>query len=325
MEGIMQKRNKITIILITSILLLCISYFAIGNYFYNFALNANAEKDFLADNPNLKPSNAINREREAKEREKDIQFIETVKNTQHTIISSDELKLQLEGTIYEQENATKWVVIVHGYTSKSSDMRRWIRHFYEQGYNVLAPDLRGHGESEGDYIGMGWHDRLDLLRWLSYLNDVHNNPDTVLFGISMGAATVLMASGEEMPNNVKAIIADCGYSTVYDVFKYQLKDLFGLPPFPVMNAANTVTKWRANYDLHEASAVKQVKFNTVPILYIHGDADTFVPYEMLDELYDATTSEKEKLIIEQAGHGEAVRVNPDLYWSTIWSFLAKKM
>ncbi len=319
----MQKHKKITIILISSFLLLCISYFAIGNYFYNFALNANAEKDFLADNPNLKPSDAIDRFREAEEREKDLQFIETVDNTQHTIVSSDELKLHLVGNIYEQENATKWVVIVHGYTSKSADMRRWIRHFYEQGYNVLAPDLRGHGESDGEYIGMGWHDRLDLLQWLSYLNEVYDNPDTVLFGISMGAATVLMASGEEMPANVQAIIADCGYSTVYDVFKYQLKDLFGLPPFPVMNAANTVTKWRASYNLYEASAVKQVKNNTVPILYIHGDADTFVPYEMLDELYEATTSEKEKLIIEKAGHGEAVRVNPDLYWSTIWSFLAK--
>lgn len=133
----------------------------------------------------------------------------------------------------------------------------------------------------------------------------------------------MMTSGEELPSNVKVIIEDCGYSTVIDEFTYQLNDLFHLPKFPVMHAANTVTKLRAGYDLEEASAVKQVAKSKTPMLFIHGDADTFVPYEMLDEVYNAAKVEKEKLIVPGAGHGEAEKVDSNKYWNTIWEFVGR--
>lgn len=317
-------KKKIIIISSIVIALLIISYGAVGNYFYNYALNAKDEKEFLEGNPHLEESVAVMANVEDAAKVADNEFNSKHPPTSLSIISGDKEKLKLYADVYENTNGGhKWAIIVHGYTSSASGMTRWIRNFHEQGYNVLAPDLRGHGKSEGDYIGMGWHDRLDLLDWIDEVIKIDSAAEIVLHGLSMGGATVMMASGEELPGNVKVIVEDCGYSSVSDVFVYQLDDLFGLPEFPVIQAANTVTKIRAGYDLYEASSVKQVAKSKVPMLFIHGDEDTFVPYEMLDEVYEAAKVEKEKLVIPGAGHGDAVKVDPDKYWHTVWDFVGK--
>lgn len=306
--------------------LLGLSYFGVGNYFYNFALSANDEKEFLDGNPHLEESEAVMAELAEAAEEADKQFKVEHPPASLSIVSDDEPTLELYGDVYiNDEPTSKWAIVTHGYTGNAASMTRYVRNFYDQGFNVLAPDLRGHGNSEGDYIGMGWHDRLDMLKWVDEIIEVDSDAEIVLFGVSMGAATVMMTSGEELPPNVKVVIEDCGYSSVSGVFIYQLKDLFGLPEFPVMQAANTMTNIRAGYDLYEASAVDQIQKSKLPTLFIHGDEDTFVPYEMLDEVYNATSTEKEKLVIEGAGHGEAEKVNPELYWNTIWGFLEKYM
>ncbi len=319
-----SMKRKIVIIPSIVIALFIISYGAVGNYFYNYALNAKNEKEFLKGNPHLEESVAVMADVEDTAKVADNEFNKKHPPTSLSMVSSDKKKYQLHGDIFENVHAGhKWAIVVHGYTSSASSMTRWVRNFYEQGYNVLAPDLRGHGKSGGDYIGMGWHDRLDLLDWIAKVVKMDSNAEIVLFGVSMGGATVMMASGEELPTNVKAIVEDCGYSSVSDVFVYQLDDLFGLPEFPVMHAANTVTKIRAGYDLYEASSVKQVAKSKVPMLFIHGEEDTFVPYEMLDEVYEAANVEKEKLVIPGAGHGDAVKVDPEKYWHTVWNFVGK--
>ena len=191
------------------------------------------------------------------------------------------------------------------------------------GYNILIPDLRSHGLSEGNYIGMGWDDRLDIIKWINTILNDDPDAEIVLHGVSMGASTVLMVSGEEIPSNVKAIIADCGYTSVWDEFSYQLDNLFSLPPFPIMNVSSLVAKIKAGYFLGDASAIKQVKNSKTPILFIHGDEDDFVPYYMMDELYDATNSEKEKLTIKNAGHAKASEIDPETYWTTVSNFINK--
>ncbi|MGY3717817.1 alpha/beta hydrolase [Sutcliffiella cohnii] len=321
-------KKKLVIILSVCDILLTVAYGLIGNYFYNFALNANDEKEFLDENPHLEDSEALMAMADVAEeaRVADNQFKLEYPPTATSIVSNDKLQLNLHADMYKNgDSNSKWAIVAHGYTSSAAGMTRWVRNFYEEGFNVLAPDLRGHGNSEGNYIGMGWHDRLDMLQWIDEIIALDPEAEIVLFGISMGGATVMMASGEELPSNVRVIIEDCGYTSVSDVFTYQLDDLFGLPPFPVMNAANTVTKLRAGYDLYEASAVDQVAKNVTPMLFIHGDADTFVPYEMLEEVYEATTVDKEKLVIPGAGHGEAEKVDPETYWNTIWQFVGKYM
>jgi fermentation-respiration switch protein FrsA (DUF1100 family) len=315
-------KMKTVIILASIALLLAIAYFAIGNYFYNYALNANDKKEFLENNPNLAPNKAVNAEAAETVKQADKDFAKNHPPLEISIISKDKLQLNLNAYLYQQGKENhKWSILAHGYTSNAKHMTRWVRNFYEQGYNVLTPDLRGHGKSEGDYIGMGWHDRLDMLSWINKVIEMDPNAEIALFGISMGGATVMMTAGEELPSNVKVIVEDCGYSSVSDVFTYQLDDLFGLPEFPVMNAANTVTKLRARYSLYEASAAKQIAKSNTPILFIHGDKDTFVPFEMLDEVYEAAKTPKEKLVINGAGHGEAEAVGSKVYWSTLWNFV----
>ena len=310
----MNKKKKI--ILTISILLVVILGVGglVGNYFYNLALNPFTSKDMIFGDDDDDTSLEV--EADVNWLIKDSNYIDTY------ITSSDNLKLHA----YEVKNENKtdkWAIVVHGYTSEGKLLSSKAKHLYNMGYNVLVPDLRSHGSSEGDYIGMGWHDRLDIIDWINYI--VKNNPksEIALHGTSMGSATVLMVSGEKLPSNVKAIVADCGYTSVYDEFSYQLKQLFNLPAFPIMNFSDVVTHIRAGYCLNDASAINQVKKSTTPILYIHGDKDDFVPYYMMDELYNATNSEKEKLTIEGGEHANSDLVNPKLYWSTVNSFLEK--
>ncbi|WP_208588878.1 alpha/beta hydrolase [Gracilibacillus suaedae] len=315
---------KVTIIIIVIVVVMLGAYFWVGNYFYNFALNAQKEKIFIKDNPHLARSEAVLPEVAEKEKLTDNTFKERVPSSSISMISKDKLRLKLHADLYEQaEQNHKWAIVVHGYGAKAAVMVRWIRGFYDKGFNVLAPDLRGHGESEGNYIGMGWHDRLDILSWVDHILAINPDAEIVLYGVSMGGATVMMASGECLPANVRVIVEDCGYTAVDDIFAYQLADLFKLPKFPFINAANTVSKLRAGFDLYEASAVNKVRASKIPMLFIHGERDSFVPFEMIDKVFEVANDDKEKLVIPKAGHGEAVQVDSELYWTTIFNFVHK--
>ena len=287
----------------------------VGNYFYDLAINPNSSKDAIF-------GDGDDEMEKLKVKEDEDWLIKASNYTDKYITSYDDLKLHAYEII--NENPTdKWAIVVHGYTSEGKLVSAKAKHLYDMGYNVLVPDLRGHGTSEGDYIGMGWHDRLDVVNLIDTTIKENPNAKIVLHGTSMGAATVLMVSGEELPSNVKAIIADCGYTSAWDEFTYQLDALFGLKPFPVMQLSNIVTKIKSGYSLKDASALEQVKNSKTPILFIHGDEDDFVPYSMMEELYDATSSEKEMITIEGAGHDDSYLVNPTLYWNTITEFLNK--
>lgn len=242
-------------------------------------------------------------------------------NGEDVYIMSDSLRLH--GKLFKN-SGTKYALVCHGYTSKAKHMAGFVNKFHSLGYNVLAVDARAHGDSEGTKIGMGWVERFDVIEWIKYIISLEPDAQIILHGVSMGASTVLMASGEELPKNVKAIIADCGYTSEWDEFK-QEADVLHIPWFPVLNASSAISKVRDGYDFKQASAVEQVKKSSIPTLFIHGSKDELVPYGMLNELYSAANCEKEILTIQGAGHALSSSVAPELYWNTVEAFLKKHL
>ena len=185
------------------------------------------------------------------------------------------------------------------------------------------PDLRSHGDSEGDYLGMGLVDRKDLLKWINLLTEKDSEAKIVLHGISMGGATVMMTSGEELPDNVVAVVEDCGYTSVWDVFSDEIESLFHVPTFPLLDTASLISELRAGYGFKEASALSQVSKAKVPIFFVHGSEDNFVHTDMVYSVYEACSTEKELYIAEGAEHGEAMYIDPDVYYEKIFAFLQK--
>ena len=313
----MNKKKILKITLSTLILLIFIALGFIGNYFYNLALNPNTSKDIVFGTPEETESTS------GQVLDEDKTWLLSESNySDEYITSSDNLKLH-SYKIQNEVPSNKWAITVHGYTSEGLNMSTYAKKYYDMGYNVLIPDLRAHGLSDGDYIGMGWDDRLDIISWIDVILNENPDAEIVLHGVSMGAATVTMTSGEELPSNIKAIIADCGYTSVWDQFSYQLDDLFSLPEFPIMHVSSLVAEIRAGYSLGEASSIEQVKKSKTPILYIHGDQDDFVPYFMMEELYNTTNSTKEMLTIKGAGHAKSSEVDPETYWTTVNNFTSK--
>ncbi|QHS23198.1 alpha/beta hydrolase [Virgibacillus sp. MSP4-1] len=234
--------------------------------------------------------------------------------------SYDDLTLKADFLKNEQSTG-KAVILAHGYRGHKEQMDDYVKFYYDQGFDILMPDARGHGESEGDYIGYGWHDRRDLLGWTDILIEKKNAEQIFWHGNSMGAATVLMASGEQLPEEVKGIVADSGYTTVKDELTHQLKYLYGLPSFPLLDLTSLFTKVRAGYTFEEASAMEQVKKNTKPLFIIHGAIDELVPTDMAHEIYEAAGGEKELWIVPDAGHTKAFTVAPKEFQQKVGSFI----
>lgn len=221
------------------------------------------------------------------------------------------------------EPSDKWIICIHGYTSSPKGMGSYGLHHHARGYNVLFPNLRGHADSEHKYISMGWKDRFDIICWINYLIDVYGDVKIVLHGASMGAATVMMTSGEDLPENVKCCIADCGYTDVYSVLKNELKATYHLPPFPLLPVSSAICKVIGGYTYKEASCINQTKKSKTPTLFIHGEEDEFVPYRMLDANYNAAACEKEKLSIPDADHANSHLFHPEIYWPEVFKFVDK--
>lgn len=318
----MKKYKKVLIGLsIVAAFGLVIGLFFGGNYLYNLALNPDTPKDFIFNADHNASAEDVNEdETSGTVSQDDTTWLLEQSNYEDLYITSKD-GLKLHNYFLRNNSSEKWIIAVHGYTSEGKLMAPYARKFYDMGYNVILPDLRGHGQSEGDYIGMGWDERFDIIDLIQYIVNDNTNTEIVLFGVSMGASTVMNVSGEELPSNVKAIIEDCGYTSAWEEFAYQLKELFGLPAFPMMHTASLMSKIRAGFWLGETSSINQVKKSNTPMLFIHGDSDTFVPSHMVDELYSAAKVEKEKLIIPGAGHAKSKDVDPELYWSTIITFI----
>ncbi len=223
------------------------------------------------------------------------------------------------------EPTHKTAVIVHGYTDDCIRMLM-IGYLYNKDlkYNILLPDLQNQGLSGGPAIQMGWKDRLDVLRWMDIANDIYGgNTQMVVHGISMGAATTMMVSGEPQQPFVKCFVEDCGYTSVWDEFSHELKSSFGLPPFPLMYTTSWLCEKKYGWDFKEASSLKQVAKCELPMLFIHGDKDTYVPTWMVYPLYEAKPEPKELWIVPGAAHAVSYQENKQEYTDKVREFVGR--
>ena len=222
--------------------------------------------------------------------------------------------------LFVRTGSNKTALVLHGWRGCSIDFL-FLGRLYERelGYNVVLPDLHAHGLSDGDMIQMGWLDRQDALHWLT----LFQTDTMVVHGVSMGGATTMMLSAEPMPKGIRDIrfVDDCGYTSVWDEFAGELKNEFGLPPFPLMYSASLLCKLRYGWSFGEASAINAVKKCPYPMLFIHGDKDTFVPTAMGRCLYDAKPSKKELWLTEGAEHAESYLKHQEDYIERVRKFL----
>ena len=326
-----MKKEKILKIIIAILLILILLGVGltevIGNYFVNYAIarsGAGGDRKISQESTIevLGEDEKIIENNKKIAKENSEKWSESIQQKQVEVKANDNITLR--GTEYlNQEETNKWAIILHGYRSNPSSVLTIGEHFSEKGYNVLIPSMRACADSEGEYVGMGWLDKEDLKCWINLIIEENKNAEIILHGSSMGAATVLMASGDELPANVKNIIADSGYTSVWDIFASEAKARFNLPEFPVLNMFQIVANRKAKYDIKEASSLEQVKKSKTPILFIHGDKDDFVPEYMCEKLYDATNCKKEKIIIHGAGHTDGIYREPEKYYNTIFDWISR--
>jgi len=329
----MKNKKKLVYRIIIAVIVVVIGVFVagdiyVGNFLCNYALSR------AGDGGNRKVSagvpGPVSETQKKIEQNQSVQYarndawLEAVPAQEAFVTSDDGLKLK--GFYWLQENGSdKWVIAIHGYRSNHREMISAGENFYRNGFNVLTPDLRACGESEGTYVGMGWLDRKDILKWIEWI--VVQNPSCkiAIMGESMGGATTMMVSGENTPDNVVAFVEDCGYSSVWDIFSNELKLRFHLTTFPVLNTADFIAKRRAGYSFKEASSVKQLKKSTKPVMFIHGDKDNFVTFPHLDRVYKAKADNKQQLVVEDAGHCKSSYLLGDEYYKAVFEFLEQYM
>lgn len=300
-------------------------YLTIGSFLYYFTLTEmGLRTPFIAKIASGKPKKVDEERVRVDNLKKDgMKWFDEIPKESLVTKSTNFNKILHANLILPEEESNVFVFVIHGYTSNPRGMGVYVKHYHEMGYNVLTPSLNGHAESESSLITMGWKDRLDVIDWINFI--VENYPDCkiVLHGESMGSATTMMATGENLPDNVKVAIADCGYTSVWDIFDNKIRNNFKMPTFPFLNSMNTVNKMCSGFDFRKASSVEQLKKSKTPTIFIHGDKDTFVPYEMLEKVYEACASEKEKVTIAGSPHARNSVVNPELYWCSVDKFISK--
>ncbi len=240
-----------------------------------------------------------------------------------TIISDDSLRLH--GYYIPADRPTmNTAIVIHGHKNSAIGMLH-IAYMYSKNmhFNVLLPELRAHGASEGDHIGMGWEDRKDIVRWVAEAPKIFGNDSLriVVHGISMGAATTMMYAGDETPDYVLCFVEDCGYTSVWDAFCYVAKTRYHLPSFPFMNIANWMSRQKYGLDFDEASALEQVKKTEKPMLFIHGKNDHYVPFEMVHQLYEAKPRNKQIWEAPNARHARAYHDYPRDYTEQVAAFV----
>lgn len=239
----------------------------------------------------------------------------------------DGLRLHAVSLSAEEVPATgsHTAVIFHDAQGVAEDVFLYAAHYLDRGMNVLVPELRGCGLSEGNYMGYGYDDRLDVLTWVHWI--LKRDPDAriLLHGLGAGADAVLMAMPEHLPGAVYACVSDSAFTSLREYLLSVMKrsDISTMPVTLRLFLLRLMTRIRAGYDIRAVSPLKAVRRAQTPTLFLHGDADLYVPVEMCTRLYNAAQCARQISVFLSAGHIKSVEVSPERYWGQIDAFIAK--
>ncbi len=241
-----------------------------------------------------------------------------------SIISHDGLTLR--GRFYEYEKGAPIELMLHGYRGTSErDISGGVFRAGAHSRSVLAPDHRGAGRSDGHVITFGVKEMLDALDWLKYINERFGEDTPVLItGVSMGASTAMLCADKPLSPNVVGIIADCGYTSAEEIIKKVIRDM-RLPVRLLYPFVKLSARLFGGFDIDKADAREALKNAKVPVFFIHGDADDFVPSYMSEENYRVCTSDKELVITKGAAHGLCYVVDPEGYLDAVGKFFLPKI
>ena len=234
--------------------------------------------------------------------------------------------LKLAGTWLEAENPKGTIILAHGYRSCKLVEFSMVLDFYRSyGLNILMPDQRAHGKSEGRVITFGVKECQDMKKWIQWVNENQKEQPIILSGLSMGASTVLFLADEELPGNVKGIIADCGFTSPWEIISWVFKNVTHLPAGPSLWVAELFARIFGGFSLRQKNTKEVLRNSKLPVLMVHGVDDGFVPCEMTRQGYDACTGEKEILLVEGADHGLSFMVDGQHYQEKVIAFLDRNL
>lgn len=232
--------------------------------------------------------------------------------------------LTLHATWVPAENAKGTVLLVHGYHSCIyTDHGLAMQRYHDMGLNLLMPDHRGHGKSGGKFTTFGVKESKDILGWIQYHNEKYGTLPMLLSGLSMGAATVMYLADEDLPDNVKYCIADCGFTSPKEIISKVFTDVMHIPAWPFIWSADLFAHVFAGFGLSDKNSLQTLKHNQRPFFFIHGLADDFVPCDMTRRSFEACAGEKHLLLVEGAGHGVSYIHAPEKYHSMNMELMQK--
>lgn len=252
-------------------------------------------------------------------------WLETQTTEDIEIYSYDNLKLHSKLLLAEGKTDNT-IILVHGYrASWYKDFGLMLKFYHNLGLNILFPDNRASGESEGEYIGFGYNEHLDVKKWIDYvLSRFGDSSKIILHGVSMGASTVMLFTDEELPPQVKGIIEDAGYTSAFEQFMHNLEEKNIIIKKPLIYTVDLLTRLIAGYSFYDCDTKNTLGKLTLPMLFIHGEKDTYVPVEMVyDNFSNSASKDKDILIVEGAGHADSYYTNPELYEKNVKNFIEK--
>lgn len=249
------------------------------------------------------------------------EFLDRLNSERVYVTSFDGLRLA--GSYYNNNDSDTTILLFHGYRSDGRfDFACAVKYYIKMGLNVLVVDQRANGESEGKLITFGIKERKDVITWAEFINKKYAPKNMFLSGVSMGATTVMMALNLELPQNIRGIIADCGFTAAPDIIKKVARQAFKINATPILPVLNLMCKLFGNFSIYETTTVKALSESDIPIFFIHGKKDGFVPCEMTEISHKAARAEKYICLVEEADHGISFLVDTDNIQKQIAEFVA---